>query len=98
MRLQGAALAVREAAEAYDAGAAPKEVGRLANTAKYLASEAANAVADHAMQVHGGYSFATEYHIGRHWIELRPHRIAPVSNQMVLNFMSEKVLGLERSY
>lgn len=98
MRLQGAALAVREAAEAYDAGAAPKEVGRLANTAKYLASEAANAVADHAMQVHGGYSFATEYHIGRHWIELRPLRIAPVSNQMVLNFMSEKVLGLERSY
>jgi acyl-CoA dehydrogenase len=98
MQLQGAALAVREAAEAYDAGAAPREVGRLANTAKYLASEAANTVADRAMQTHGGYSFASEYHIGRHWIELRPLRIAPVSNQMVLNFIGEKVLGLERSY
>ncbi|MER7684907.1 acyl-CoA dehydrogenase family protein [Streptomyces sp. NPDC097610] len=98
MRLKGAALAVREAAEAYDAGAAPRDVGRLANTAKYLASEAANATADVAMQTHGGYSFATEYHIGRHWIELRPLRIAPVSNQMVLNFIGEKVLGLEKSY
>jgi acyl-CoA dehydrogenase len=98
MRLQGAALAVREAAEAYDAGAPPREVGRLANTAKYLASEAANAAADVAMQTHGGYSFATEYHIGRYWIELRPLRIAPVSNQMVLNFIGEKVLGLEKSY
>ncbi|MGW6336732.1 acyl-CoA dehydrogenase family protein [Nocardia rhamnosiphila] len=98
MRLQGAALAVREAAAAYDAGVAPREIGRLANTAKYLASEAAYGVADVAMQVHGGYSFATEYHIGRHWIELRPLRIAPVSNQMVLNFIGEKVLGLEKSY
>ena len=98
MRLQGAALAVREAAAAYDAGAEPREIGRLANTAKYLASEAAYGAADVAMQTHGGYSFATEYHIGRHWIELRPLRIAPVSNQMVLNFIGEKVLGLDRSY
>lgn len=98
IELSGAALAVREAAEAYDAGAPAKEVGRLANIAKFLASEAAFNTADRAMQVHGGYSFATEYHIGRHWIELRPHRIAPVNNQMVLNFISEKVLGLPRSY
>jgi acyl-CoA dehydrogenase len=98
IELCGAALAVREAAEAYDAGAPAKEVGRLANVAKFLASEAAFKVADAAMQVHGGYSFATEYHIGRHWIELRPHRIAPVNNQMVLNFVAEKVLGLPRSY
>lgn len=98
IQLSAAALAVREAAAAYDAGAPPKEIGRLANTAKYLASEAAFTTADRVMQVHGGYSFATEYHIGRHWIELRPHRIAPVNNQMVLNFIAEKVLGLERSY
>jgi acyl-CoA dehydrogenase len=98
MELSAAALTVREAAEAYDAGQPPKEVGRLANTAKFLASEAAFKTADVVMQVHGGYSFATEYHIGRHWIELRPHRIAPVNNQMVLNFMAEKVLGLEKSY
>ncbi len=98
IELYAAALAVREAAEAYDAGAPAKEVGRLANTAKFLASEAAFKVADNAMQVHGGYSFATEYHIGRHWIELRPHKIAPVNNQMVLNFIAEKVLGLPKSY
>lgn len=98
MRLHAAALAVREAADAYDSGAAPKEIGRLANTAKYLASEAAFQTADTAMQVHGGYSFATEYHVGRHWIELHPLRIAPVSNHMVLNFIGEKVLGLEKSY
>ena len=98
IELCAAALAVREAAAAYDAGAPPKEVGRLANMAKFLASEAAFKTADNVMQVHGGYSFATEYHIGRHWIELRPHQIAPVNNQMVLNFISEKVLGLERSY
>jgi acyl-CoA dehydrogenase len=98
MRLKAAGLAVREAADAYDAGAPPREVGRLANSAKYLASEAAVATSDVAMQTHGGYSFATEYHIGRYWIELRPLRIAPVSNQMVLNFISEKVLGLEKSY
>ncbi len=98
IELCAAALAVREAAEAYDAGAPAKEVGRLANTAKFLASEAAFKVADNAMQVHGGYSFATEYHIGRHWIELRPHKIAPVNNQMVLNFIAEKVLGLPKSY
>ncbi|XVQ14995.1 acyl-CoA dehydrogenase family protein [Spirillospora sp. CA-255316] len=98
IQLCAAGLAVREAAAAYDEGAHPKEIGRLANTAKYLASEAAFKTADVVMQVHGGYSFASEYHIGRHWIELRPHRIAPVNNQMVLNFISEKVLGLERSY
>lgn len=98
MQLSAAALAVREAADAYDAGAPPKEIGRLANTAKYLASEVAFRTADAVMQVHGGYSFATEYHIGRHWIELRPHRIAPVNNQMVLNFIGEKILGLEKSY
>ncbi|MFD5811268.1 acyl-CoA dehydrogenase family protein [Rhodococcus sp. 2H158] len=98
IELQAAALAVREAAAAYDAGAPAKEIGRLANTAKFLASEAAFKAADNAMQVHGGYSFATEYHIGRHWIELRPHKIAPVNNQMVLNFIADTVLGLPKSY
>lgn len=98
IELNAAGLAVRAAAEAYDAGAPPLEVGRLANIAKFLASEAAFKCADAVMQVHGGYSFATEYHIGRHWIELRPHRIAPVNNQMVLNFISENVLGLPKSY
>lgn len=73
-------------------------IGGLANAAKYLTTEAAWATADEAMQTFGGYSFAREYHIGRHWIEVRLQRIAPVNNQMILNFISEKELGLPRSY
>lgn len=73
-------------------------VGVLANAAKYLCSEAAVATTDAAMQVFGGYSFAREYHIGRQWIEARLPRVAPVNNQMVLNFLAERVLGLPKSY
>jgi acyl-CoA dehydrogenase len=73
-------------------------VGILANAAKYLCSEAAVATTDAAMQVFGGYSFAREYHIGRQWIEARLPRVAPVNNQMVLNFIAERALGLPKSY
>jgi acyl-CoA dehydrogenase len=83
-------------AEYEEKGAAA--VGTLANAAKYLATEASFAANDSAMQVFGGYSFAREYHIGRHWIESRLQRIAPVNNQMVLNYIAERTLGLPRSY
>ena len=73
-------------------------IGTLANAAKYLSSEAAFGATDNAMQVFGGYSYAREYHIGRHWIESRLQRIAPVNNQMVLNYIAERSLGLPRSY
>jgi acyl-CoA dehydrogenase len=73
-------------------------VGTLVNAAKYLATEASFSAQDNAMQVFGGYSFAREYHIGRHWIEARLQRIAPINNQMVLNFVAERALGLPRSY
>lgn len=73
-------------------------VGPLANAAKYLCSEAAFATTDAAMQIFGGYSFAREYHIGRHWIESRLPRVAPVNNEMVLNFIAERTLGLPKSY
>jgi len=73
-------------------------IGPIANAAKYLTSEAAWRVADDAMQTFGGYSFAREYHIGRYWTEVRLQRIAPVNNQMVLNYVAERVLGLPRSY
>ena len=73
-------------------------VGTLANATKYLASEASYACTDAAMQVFGGYSFAREYHIGRHFIESRLGRIAPINNQMVLNSISEAALSLPRSY
>jgi len=50
------------------------------------------------MQIFGGYSFAREFHIGRHWIESRLQRIAPINNQMILNYIAERVLFLPRSY
>jgi acyl-CoA dehydrogenase len=72
-------------------------VGALANAAKYLTTEAAFSACDSAMQTFGGYSYAKEYNIGRHWIESRMQRIAPVSNQLVLNYIAERQLGLPRS-
>jgi acyl-CoA dehydrogenase len=73
-------------------------VGGLANAAKYLCSEASFATTDAAMQIFGGYSFAREYHVGRHWIESRLPRVAPVNNEMVLNYIAERTLGLPKSY
>jgi len=97
LNLLAAAQVVYRAVEEYEAkgGAA---VGTLANAAKYLASEAAFQAADDAMQVFGGYSYAREYHIGRFWVESRIQRIAPINNQMILNYVSERSLGLPRSY
>ena len=86
---------VREAAWRYDNG---MDCAEAANTAKYLASEAAFFAADRAMQTHGGFGYAEEYHVGRYWREARLMKIAPVSQEMVLNFVSTKVLGLPRSY
>jgi acyl-CoA dehydrogenase len=73
-------------------------VGAIANAAKYLGSEAAITATDAAMQVFGGYSFAREYHVGRHWIESRLPRVAPVNNEMILNYLAERALGLPKSY
>jgi acyl-CoA dehydrogenase len=95
--LLAAGQVVYRAVEAYEQKGAA-EVGVLANAAKYLATEASFAATDSAMQVFGGYSFAREYHIGRHWIESRLQRIAPVNNQMILNYIAENSLGLPRSY
>jgi acyl-CoA dehydrogenase len=98
MKLVSAASIVARAAAMYDSGASQDVCGPLANTAKYLASEAAFQTADDAMQTHGGYAFAREFHIGRYWIESRLQRIAPVNNQMILNNVAERVLDLPRSY
>jgi len=98
IELSGAAALVERAASAFDSGAEVSFCGELANIAKYAASEAAFRAADRAMQTFGGYSFAREFHVGRHWIESRLQRIAPVNNQMVLNFVAERVLALPRSY
>jgi acyl-CoA dehydrogenase len=94
-RLKAAELAVREASWRYDNGLPCAE---NANLAKYLAADAGFQAADRAMQTHGGFGYATEYNVDRYWRESRLMKIAPVSQEMVLNYVSEHVLGLPRSY
>jgi acyl-CoA dehydrogenase len=94
-RLDAAELMVRKAAWLLDQG---KPCGAEANMAKYLAAEACYMAADRAMQTHGGFGYAEEYHVERYWREARLMRIAPISQEMVLNYLSEHVLGLPRSY
>ncbi len=68
------------------------------NMAKYIATESCWRACDWAVQVHGGYGYTREYDVERYLREARLHRLAPVSSQMALNFISEHVLGLPRSY
>lgn len=95
IRLQAAEMVSMKAAELFDANL---PCGAEANAAKFLATEAAFQACDRAMQTHGGYCYATEYHVERYWREARLLKIAPVSQEMVLNFISTKVLDLPRSY
>ncbi|MEZ5559902.1 MAG: acyl-CoA dehydrogenase family protein [Pseudomonadales bacterium] len=95
MRLDAAELMVRKAAWLIDRG---EPCGAEANMAKWLAADAAFQAADQAMQTHGGFGYAREYHVERYWREARLMRIAPISQEMILNFVTEHVLGLPRSY
>lgn len=72
--------------------------GREANMAKYLSADAAFQAADAALQVHGGFGFGQEFHVERYFRESRLQRLAPISQEMVLNYIGEHVLGLPRSY
>ncbi|MBK1787334.1 acyl-CoA dehydrogenase family protein [Prauserella cavernicola] len=72
--------------------------GKEANEAKFLAAEAGFFAADAALGTHGGYGYSKEYHVERYFRESRLMRIAPISQEMVLNYMAEHVLGLPRSY
>jgi acyl-CoA dehydrogenase len=72
--------------------------GEEANLAKYLAAEAGFAAADHAVQVHGGFGYAEEYHVARYWREARLMKIAPITQELILAYVTEHVLGLPRSY
>ncbi|MFW0795852.1 acyl-CoA dehydrogenase family protein [Gordonia sp. CPCC 205515] len=72
--------------------------GREANAAKYLCAEAGFFAADAALQVHGGFGFGKEFHVERYFREARLMRIAPISQEMVLNYTAEHVLGLPRNY
>jgi acyl-CoA dehydrogenase len=94
-RLDAATLMVRKAAHLYDSG---KPCAREANMAKYLCAEAGFDAADRALQTHGGMGYAAEYHVERYFREARLMRIAPISQEMILNYLGEHVLGLPRSY
>jgi acyl-CoA dehydrogenase len=75
-----------------------EELGEQANVAKYLAAEAAFETADAAVQTHGGFGVAREYDVERYLRNARLTRIAPISQEMVLNFLSHNTLGLPKSY
>jgi len=95
IELEAADLMCRRAAALYDAG---EDAGAAANMAKLLASEAAFKAGDVAMQTLGGFSFAREYAVERKWRESRLYQIAPISTNMVLSYIGQHVLGMERSY
>lgn len=98
-RLMSAWDTVQRAAWMNDSGAASiQEIGATANMAKYLAVEAAHDATYHAMQTLGGNGYAREYHVERWHREVQLFRLAPVTQQMTLNFIGEHVLGLPRSY
>jgi len=94
-KLESAELMTFKAASLYDRGA---ECGAEANAAKYLAAEAGFEACQNAVMTLGGMGYAQEYHVERYLRESLIPRIAPVSPQMILNFIAEKVLGLPRSY
>jgi acyl-CoA dehydrogenase len=94
-RLEAAELMVFKAAWLFDHG---KPCGAEANIGKLLAADAGFMAADRAVQTLGGYGYIREYDVERYFREVRLMKIAPVSQEMVLNSISEHVLGLPRSY
>lgn len=95
MEIEAAKLMRDKAAEMFDAN---ETCGAEANMAKYLASEATWKAANAAMDTFGGYGFATEYHIERKFREARLFIIAPVTNNLVVSYVGQHVLGLPRSF
>ncbi|SLM33638.1 acyl-dehydrogenase [Lasallia pustulata] len=103
MNLEAAKLATYHAARLYDASGqddtiTQHAVGVACNSAKYLAAEAAFTACERSVLAHGGMGYAQEYHVERYMRECFVPRIAPVSREMILNYVGEKVLGLPRSY
>ncbi len=92
-----ARLMTQKAAALYDAGD-DLGAGEAANMAKYAAGEAACATADRAVQVHGGNGITVEYGMAGLLVAARATRIAPVSREMILNFVGSHTLGLPKSY
>ncbi len=95
MELQAAWLMTMDAASRYDR---KLSCGAQANAAKYLAGEAAFSACERSVLTHGGMGYAREFHVERLFREVLIPRIAPVSPEMILNYISERVLNLPRSY
>jgi acyl-CoA dehydrogenase len=95
MDLEAAWLMIMSAAWQYDNDL---PCGAAANAAKYLAGEAGFDACQQAVMTHGGMGYAKEYHVERYLREVMIPRIAPISPQLVLCFIAEKVLGLPKSY
>ena len=95
IELEAAELLMLRAAAAYDAG---EEAGAFANAAKYFAAEAGHRACEAAVLTHGGMGYAREYHVERYFREIQIARIAPVSPQLILSYIAERVLGLPKSY
>ena len=93
--LEAANLMAFKAAALYDAG---KDCGAEANAAKYLGAEAGFRACESSVLAHGGMGYAKEYDVERYFREAMIARIAPVSREMILNFIAERVLHLPKSY
>jgi len=94
-KLETAELMCFKAAWLFDNGL---PCGAESNTAKLMSADAGFEACDAALQTHGGYGYAKEFHVERLWREVRLYKIAPVSQQMVLNYLAEHVLELPKSY
>lgn len=95
INVRAADLMRYEAARLFDAGL---PCGAEANMAKHLAAEASWEAANACLQTHGGFGFANEYEIERKFRETRLYQVAPISTNLILSFIAEKILGLPRSY
>ena len=95
LALEAAGLMVQKAAWLYDQG---KPCGAEANAAKYLGGEACFDACQQAVMTHGGFGYAAEYHVERYLRESLVGRIAPITPQLILCYIAERVLGLPKSY
>lgn len=93
--LEAGTLLYQRAAWLYDQG---RSCGAEANAAKFFCAEAGFRACETAVLTHGGFGYAKEYHVERYFREAMLPRIAPISPQLILSFIAEKVLGLPKSY
>ena len=95
IKLESCRIMINHAAKMYDEGFS---TGEYANSVKYLAGETAYTACERSVMAHGGMGYAKEYHVERYLREVFIPRIAPISPEMCLNYVAERVLGLPKSY